>query len=65
MIPLDPASIHKIWKAVEPFEFDTTHGGFPGQDIKRKDLKRQILESMKIWVKTAGWQDVGILKEEI
>jgi len=63
MIPLAPDAIYKIWKAIEPFEFETTHGGFPGQDIRRKGLKKEVLESMKIWVRTAGWDDAQILKE--
>lgn len=48
MIPLPPEKIHGIWKALKPFEFDTTYGGFPGQNVTRPDLKAQVLESMKV-----------------
>jgi hypothetical protein len=51
MIPLTPKAIHGIWKAIKPFEFDSTYGGFPGQNLKRPDLKKQVLESMKIFFK--------------
>jgi hypothetical protein len=65
MIPLTPGSIMGIWKAVAPFDFETTHGGFPGQDVRRTDLKKQILESMKLWVRKAGWNNVEILGVEL
>ncbi|KAF2682467.1 hypothetical protein K458DRAFT_59243 [Lentithecium fluviatile CBS 122367] len=48
MIPLPPQKIHGIWKALKPFSFDTTYGGFPGQNVTRPDLKAQVLESMKV-----------------
>ena len=49
MIPLSPEKIHGIWKALKPFAFDTTFGGFMGQNITRPDLKTQVLESMKVF----------------
>ncbi|KIW07832.1 uncharacterized protein PV09_01750 [Verruconis gallopava] len=60
MIPLRPSDVTRIWKAVAPFQFETTHGGFPGQDVRRADLKTQLLESMKNWV-----ESVGATNEEI
>ncbi|KAF2750631.1 hypothetical protein M011DRAFT_395519 [Sporormia fimetaria CBS 119925] len=63
MIPLAPAAIHKIWNALKPLEFTATYGGFMGQDHRAKDIKAQILESMKLFVKRAGHEDVAILKE--
>lgn len=65
MIPLTPAKIHGIWKALKPFEFEASYGGFPGQDLQRKDLKKQVLESMKIYVKRAGHEDAAVLKESL
>jgi len=63
MIPLSPSAIHKIWKAVEPFDFETTHGGFSGQDIRANGLKRRVLESMKIWTGKAGFETHPIFDE--
>jgi hypothetical protein len=65
MIPLTPGSLMGIWKAIAPFEFETTHGGFPGQDIRRPDLKRQILDSMKLWVRHADHDNAEILGVEL
>lgn len=63
MIPLPPNEIHGIWKALKPFEFDTTYGGFPGQNVTRKDLKKQVLESMKIFIKIGGHETARVLEE--
>ena len=57
MIPMSPDDILGIWKAVAPFEFDTTHGAFKGMDVKDETLKMRMLESMKIQVSTGGWKD--------
>ncbi|KAF2204202.1 hypothetical protein GQ43DRAFT_460967 [Delitschia confertaspora ATCC 74209] len=63
MIPLPPNKIHDIWKALKPFKFEATYGGFPGQDVHREDLKEQVLESMKIQVRGEGHRESGILEE--
>lgn len=64
MIPLSPTAIHAIWKAVKPFNFETMHGGFPGQDVRGKELKARVLESMKIFVRGAGFENVEVLGEK-
>lgn len=63
MIPLPPNKIHGIWKALKPFEFDTTYGGFLGQNVTRKDLKKQVLESMKIFLRIGGHESAGVFEE--
>jgi hypothetical protein len=63
MIPLSPNKIHGIWKALKPFEFDTTYGGFAGQNVTRKDLKKQVLESMKIFLRIGGHETAGVFEE--
>jgi len=63
MIPLPPSKIHHIWKAVKPFKFDATHGGFTGSDIRGPDLKQRILESMKIQVRSMGHDMHSLLEE--
>ncbi|KAF2707780.1 hypothetical protein K504DRAFT_483099 [Pleomassaria siparia CBS 279.74] len=65
MIPLPPPKIHGIWKALKPFDFEASFGGFPGQNVRREDLKQQVLESMKIFVKTAGHANADILLESL
>lgn len=65
MIPLPPSKIHDIWKALKPFEFTATYGGFPGQNVQRSDLKQAVLESMKIFVKSGGHEDATVLRESL
>ena len=65
MIPLPPDDIMRIWRAIRPFEFDTTHGAFVGMDVRDKELKRRMLESMKIQVRGEGWESHEILEEVV
>lgn len=64
-IPLPPAEILKIWKAIKPFDFDTTHGAFSGTDLRDKDVKSRMLESMKIQVRNEGYEEHEVLTEEL
>ncbi|KAF1949474.1 hypothetical protein CC80DRAFT_484433 [Byssothecium circinans] len=65
MIPLPPNKVHWIWKAIKPFSFVTTYGGFPGQNVTRKDLKAQVLESMKIFLRMAGHEKAAVYEEAL
>lgn len=65
VIPLPPAKIHGIWKAIKPFEFDATYGAFPGQNVTRPDLKKQVLESMKIFCKVGGHENAAVYEETL
>ena len=56
MIPLPPSEILKIWRAIKPYEFNTTHGAFVGMDVRDEDLKGRMLESMKIQTRGEGWE---------
>ncbi|KAK5124148.1 hypothetical protein LTR85_001851 [Meristemomyces frigidus] len=63
MIPLPPAELHKMWQAIKPFEFESTHGAFVGQEVRAKEVKRRVLESMKIQTKAMGWDEHAVLEE--
>ena len=65
MIPLPPSDIMKMWQAIKPFGFDTTHGAFVGMDVRDKELKRRMLDSMKIQVRGEGWEKHEILEEVV
>jgi hypothetical protein len=65
VIPLPPHKIHGIWKAIKHFEFDSTYGAFQGQNVTRRDLKEQVLESMKIFCKVGGHESAGVYEETI
>ncbi|EFQ85357.1 hypothetical protein PTT_19735 [Pyrenophora teres f. teres 0-1] len=65
MIPLSPKAILGIWKAIKGLEFDSTYGGFPGQNLSRPDLKVQVLESMKIFLRRGGHEGAEIYGESV
>jgi hypothetical protein len=60
MIPLPPSELVRMWKVIEPFEWEETYGAFVGLDVrekgKGKEAKRRMLESMKIQVRWMGWE---------
>lgn len=65
MIPLNPDAIHQIWRAISPFEFETTHGLFVGWDVRGEDVKARVLESMKIQIRAQGFEKHALLDEEL
>jgi hypothetical protein len=65
VIPLSPPKIHGIWKAIQPFDFDSTYGAFQGQNVTRPDLKKQVLESMKIFCKVGGHENAAVYNENL
>ena len=65
MIPLPPDEIFKIWEAIKPFDFDTTHGAFNGMDVRDPELKGRMLESMKIQVRGGGWKEHKLLEQTV
>ena len=65
MIPLPPAEIHKMWQALRMHDFESTHGAFVGTEVRDKNVKARVLESMKIQARAEGWDDVAILNEQL
>ncbi|KAK5112488.1 hypothetical protein LTR62_004245 [Meristemomyces frigidus] len=65
MIPLPPDELHRMWRAIAPFEFESTHGAFVGQEVRDKKAKFRVLESMKIQTKAMGWIDHPLLEESV
>jgi hypothetical protein len=57
---LTPKAIKVICDAIDPFDFQTTHGGFAGMDIAGSDVKRRVIESARIAVKAIGY-DTDVL----
>jgi hypothetical protein len=65
MIPLNPDAILGIWRAIQGYEFEVTYGAFVGMDVRGKDVKGRVLESMKIQVSNEGYArhellDIGL-----
>lgn len=63
MIPLPPAELHKMWQAFQPLEFESTHGAFVGTEVRDKQVKGRVLESMKIQARAEGYQAHAIFDE--
>ncbi|MDI1493269.1 MAG: hypothetical protein OHK93_005057 [Ramalina farinacea] len=59
-IPLDPDTIHVIWKAIRDLEFEATFGAFTGMEVRDKGLRGRMLESMKVQVRGMGWGGGGM-----
>lgn len=60
MIPLPPGEMRKMWKALEGWEFGSTHGAFVGLDVREGDgggsVKERVRESMRIQARGEGWE---------
>jgi hypothetical protein len=63
MIPLPPAKVQGIWKAIAPYDFTATYGGFKGQNNRAPDLKQRVLESARIFTQAAGHEDTFASEE--
>jgi hypothetical protein len=61
MIPLSPSKIHGIWEALRVFDFEATYGGFTGQDVRGPDVKKRVLESMQIQIRSSGHPNDALL----
>lgn len=55
----------KIWLAIKPIDFDTTHGAFADMDVRDDNLKKRMLDSMKIQVRGEGWAEHAILEQAV
>ncbi|KAI9755183.1 MAG: hypothetical protein M4579_004379 [Chaenotheca gracillima] len=67
MIPLAPDDILGIWKALEGIHFTATHGAFVGMDIRGEgdEIKRRVLESMKIQTRASGHENHALLRQTV
>ena len=67
MIPLSPKVMLGMWKAIERFDWQATHGAFVGHEVvdekgnsvggKEVGVKQRVLESMKIQAIGEGWDE--------
>ncbi|KAF2234465.1 hypothetical protein EV356DRAFT_151623 [Viridothelium virens] len=65
MIPLPPSAMHAMWKMLKSLDFDSTHGAFVGMDIRSNDVKKRVLESMKIQTRGEGHENHALLGESL
>lgn len=57
-----------MWKVLKPWRFTSTHGAFLGQDVygrpgDQNEMRRRVLDSMKIQVQAQGWPEHEFLAE--
>lgn len=57
-----------MWKLLKPWKYTSTHGAFLGQDVygqpeDEDDMRRRVLESMKIQIRAQGWVEYPFLTE--
>jgi hypothetical protein len=52
---LTPLAIRDIVRALEQWEFYSTHGAFVGFDIKGDGVKERVLESARIAIGAMGY----------
>lgn len=65
MIPLPPSELHKMWQILQKLDFHSTHAAFVGTEIRDKNVKARVLESMKIQARNEGYEDHAILRETL
>lgn len=65
MIPLPPDEIASMWKILERHEFKSSHGAFIGQDIDDDQIKKRVLESMQIQIRSMGYQTHTMLEAKV
>jgi hypothetical protein len=65
MIPLPPREVMGIWRSIKGWEFESTYGGFMGQNVTREDLKAQVLLSAKVFLRRGGHEKAEIYGEEV
>ena len=63
MIPLPPSELLKMWQALKDVDFESTHAAFVDTEIRDKNVKGRVLESMKIQTKAVAYHDHPILNE--
>ena len=73
MIPLDPPSVSKIWKALKAAKVldgvTSVFGNIPGLDLKiqndeKDNLRKRVLLSMQVHLQAMGWNNHELLNEK-
>ena len=65
MIPLSPDEIVRMWGILKKYDFKSTHGLILGQDIEDVNVKRRVLESVKIQLRMMGVKGDPVFSEDI
>lgn len=52
-----------MWQILKTLDFEGTYGAFVGTDVRDKNVKKRVLESMKIQTRNEGYNEHEILNE--
>lgn len=51
----------RMWRALEPLDFKVTFGVVKAHVVRDEQVKKRVLESMKIQVRASGWKEHELL----
>ncbi|KAK3714659.1 hypothetical protein LTR37_007639 [Vermiconidia calcicola] len=65
MLPLPPSELYKMWQVLKTLDFESTHAAFLGTDIRDSNVKKRVLESMKIQAKCMGYTEHEVFDQTL
>lgn len=71
MIPLSADDVQQMWNVLKKYSFESTHGAFEGIDVydggggTEDSVKKRVLDSMQIQIRSMGWKHHELLNEII
>lgn len=68
MMPLPPDTLLSMWNVLKTIDFESSHGAFAGplgRDVRDKNLKARMLESMQIQARNEGYRDHEIFTAKL
>ena len=49
-----------MWRVLKKLDFESTHAAFVGTEIRDKNVKARVYESMKIQARGMGYENFAI-----
>lgn len=65
MLPLPPDTLLSMWNVLKTIDFESSHGAFPGRDVRDKNAKARVLESMQIQARNEGYREHEIFSTKL
>ena len=65
MLPLPPDTLLSMWNVLNLADFESTFGAFAGREVRDKNAKARVLESMQIQARNEGYRDHQILTTKV
>ena len=54
-----------MWQIIKQLDFESTYGAFLGTDVRDKNVKFRVLESMKIQARGEEYIEADILNQSL